>query len=138
MKKILILLVLVLCGTSSFAQATDRTHQLVIQVAGNDTMETKMLMKQLRNLREASPATRIEVVCHGPGLDLLMTERSFAPAKVKEFAGKGVTFLACENTMKDRNVDKAQLLPEASTVKAAILHIMERQEDGWSYVKAGF
>ena len=137
MKKLLVLFALFV-STGLLAQQGERQHQLVLQMSSNDTMEVKMLMRQLKNLNEASPTTRIEVVCHGPGLDLLMSERSFAPAKVKEFTAKGIRFLACENTMRDRNVDKAQLLPETSTVPAAIIHIMERQEDGWSYIKAGF
>jgi uncharacterized protein len=136
MKKLLLLLALVL-GTSAFAQ-TERHHRLVMQLASNDTNALKMLMKQLRNLQEASPTTEIEVVCHGPGLDLLVTGKSFKPGKITEFSGKGVRFLACENTMKDRQVERSQLLPEAGTVPVAIIYLMERQEDGWSYVKAGF
>lgn len=43
-------------------------------------------------------------------------------------------------TMVDtlRNEDPANKLPVAGFVKAGIIHIVERQEDGWSYIKAGF
>ena len=138
MKKLLILFALVLSSISLVAQQTEHQHHLVIQLASGDTLEHKMLMKQLKNLQEASPTTEVEVVCHGPGLDLLVTGHTTMAAKVTEFAGKGVHFLACENTMKDRHVERSQLLPGAGTVSSAIIHIMERQEDGWSYVKAGF
>ena len=33
---------------------------------------------------------------------------------------------------------RAKVLAEAGHVKAGIIHIVERQEDGWSYIKAGF
>jgi intracellular sulfur oxidation DsrE/DsrF family protein len=77
-------------------------------------------------------------MCHGPGMDLLMSDRSVVQAKVKEFAAQGIVFLACENTIKERNLDRAKVLPEAGFVKAGIIHIVERQEQGWSYIKAGF
>ena len=47
-------------------------------------------------------------------------------------------FLACENTIKERNLDRTKVIAEAGYVKAGIIHIVERQEDGWSYIKAGF
>ena len=138
MKKILLLLALLLGTVPMRAQQQAQHHRLMIQLASNDTLELKMLMKQLRNLKEASPTTEIEVVCHGPGLDLLVTGKSYAPAKITEFSSKGIVFLACENTMKDRKIEHSQLLKEAGTVPAAIIHMMERQEQGWSYIKAGF
>jgi uncharacterized protein len=47
-------------------------------------------------------------------------------------------FLACENTIAERKLDRSKIIPEAGFVKAGIIHIVERQEDGWSYIKAGF
>jgi uncharacterized protein len=138
MKKLFSILAFLLIGTGLFAQKTEHHHRLVWALSSGDTLEHKMLFKQLKNLKEASPTTEVEVVCFGPGLDLLVNGRSIASGKVTEFAGKGIHFIACENTMKDRKVERSQLLPEAATVPAAIIHIMERQEDGWSYVKAGF
>jgi intracellular sulfur oxidation DsrE/DsrF family protein len=35
-------------------------------------------------------------------------------------------------------LDPSKVLTEAGHVKAGIIHIVERQEDGWSYIKAGF
>lgn len=56
--------------------------------------------------------------------------------KVKEFAAKGIVFLACENTIAERKLDRSMVLPEAGYVEAS--SIVERQEEGWSYIKAGF
>jgi intracellular sulfur oxidation DsrE/DsrF family protein len=40
--------------------------------------------------------------------------------------------------MKERNVSKEQIIPEAGFVKAGILEIVIKQEEGWSYIKSGF
>jgi uncharacterized protein len=138
MKKLFSILAFMLIGAGLFAQQPEHHHRLTWALSSGDTLEHKMLFRQLKNLHDASPTTEVEVVCFGPGLDLLVNGRGIMPAKVTEFAGKGIHFIACENTMKDRKVDRSQLLPEATTVPAAIIHLMERQEAGWSYVKAGF
>ena len=136
--KQLILLVALLIGTGSIAQGGARQHRIIMQLTSGDTLVHKNLMKQFKNMLEAAPTLQVEVVCHGPGMDLLMSDRSIVQGKVKEFAAKGVTFLACDNTIRERELDPAKVLTEAGHVKAGIIHIVERQEDGWSYIKAGF
>ena len=137
MKKLLLLLALVCITANTFAQDSTRHHRIVMQLASGDTLVHKNLMKQLRNMKEAAPTMQLEVVCHGPGMDMLMSDRSIVQEKVKEFAGKGIVFLACENTITERKLDRTMVVPEAGYVKAGIIHIVERQEDGWSYIKAG-
>ena len=137
MKKLLFLLAILL-GTVAFARQTERQHRIIMQLTSGDTLVHKNLMKQFKNMKEAAPTMQIEVVCHGPGMDLLMSDRSIVHAKLKEFAAQGIVFLACENTIKERNLDRSKVIPEAGFVKAGIIHIVERQEDGWSYIKAGF
>lgn len=140
MKKLLLLSLLAL-GLLTTAQAQDapaRQHRIVMQLVSGDTLVHKGLMRQLRNMLEAAPTMQLEVVCHGPGMDLLMSDRSIVADKVKHFSERGIVFLACENTITERKLDRALILPEAGYVKAGIIHIVERQEDGWSYIKAGF
>ncbi|MBK9288118.1 MAG: DsrE family protein [Flavobacteriales bacterium] len=138
MKKLILLLVILIGGSGAMAQDGTRQHRIVMQLTSGDTLVHKNLMKQFRNMKEAAPTMQLEVVCHGPGMDMLMSDRSVVQDKVKEFAAKGIVFLACENTIAERKLDRSMVLPEAGYVKAGIIHIVERQEDGWSYIKAGF
>ncbi len=139
MKKLFVLFSLLLGFLSSVhAQNEARHHLIVMQLVSGDTIVHMGLMRQLRNMKEAAPDMELEVVCHGPGMDMLMSDRSIVADKVKEFSEKGIVFLACENTIKERKLDRARVLPPAGYVQAGIIHIVERQEDGWSYIKAGF
>ena len=139
MKKLILLLVILFAGPfSAMAQDGARQHRIVMQLTSGDTLVHKNLMKQFRNMKEAAPTMQLEVVCHGPGMDMLMSDRSVVQEKIKELAGKGIVFLACENTITERKLDRTKVLPEAGYVKAGIIHIVERQEEGWSYIKAGF
>lgn len=138
MKKLLLLIPLLLATVTVTAQVGARQHRIVMQLTSGDTLVHKNLMKQIKNMKEASPTLQLEVVCHGPGMDMLMGDRSIVQGKLKQFAAQGIAFLACENTIRERNLDPAKVLPEAGHVKAGIIHIVERQEEGWSYIKAGF
>jgi len=82
---------------------------------------------------------QLEVVCYGPGVDLLMKEKTNVAKEIEELQTRfNVKFVACEFTMKRRGIEKAQLLSQVITVPAAVVEISSRQQEGWSYIKAGY
>jgi intracellular sulfur oxidation DsrE/DsrF family protein len=113
-------------------------HKIIFQLSSGDTMSHKALIKQLGNILSVAPDTKIEIVCHGPGLDFLVKDKSVVVAKLGDFKEKGVVFNACEFSMKERNVDKSRIVAEATYVPAGIIAIVSKQEQGWSYIKSGF
>ena len=136
MKKI-ILLALLAFGLNA-AQAQVAEHKIVFQLSVNDTMAHKALMKQLGNILTVAPSTKIEIVCHGPGMEMLMINKSIVKEKIEVFKNKGVVFNACEFSMKERNISKSTIIPSATYVPAGIIEIVSKQEQGWSYIKSGF
>ncbi|MBP9934061.1 MAG: DsrE family protein [Chitinophagaceae bacterium] len=112
--------------------------KIIFQLTTNDTLAHKALMKQLNNMTTVEPTVQIEVVCHGPGLDMLRKDLSTVAPKIAEFTRKGVVFNACQFSMKERNVSKEQILETASYVEAGIIYIVRKQRLGWSYIKSGF
>ncbi len=112
-------------------------HKIVFQLTSNDTLAHKALMKQLGNILTLSPTTKLEVVCHGPGLSMLVNQTSIVTERISEFSEKGVDFMACQFSMKERKVAKEELHSNAKIVPGGILEIVQKQEQGWSYIKAG-
>ncbi|MFN0203735.1 MAG: DsrE family protein [Bacteroidia bacterium] len=122
-----------------FAQKKQKQHKIVFQFTNaNDTLQQKAFTRQLQNITTHWPNAKIEVVAYNQGIEYLMTSKSKHAAAIKELKDKGVKFVVCENTMKQRNITKEQLLPEAETVPTGIAELVEKQEQGWSYVKGGF
>ena len=113
-------------------------HRIVFQLSTADTLAHKALMKQIRNITSVAPDTKIEVVCHGPGLNVLVKDKTTVQVSIQALQNPNITFVACEFSMKERNVSKEQIIPEAGFVKAGILEIVIKQEAGWSYIKSGF
>lgn len=132
------LIVFNISAKSSKSKSKESVHKIVFQLTTNDTLAHKSLMKQLNNITSVAPTTKIEVVCHGPGLDMLVSDKTIVLEKIKQLKAIGVNFIACEFSMKERNVPIEKIIPEAGFVKAGIIEIVTKQEQGWSYIKSGF
>jgi intracellular sulfur oxidation DsrE/DsrF family protein len=115
-----------------------KPHRIIFQMVSGDTLSHKALMKQLQNITSVAPTTQIEVVCHGPGLNMLTSDKSVVGSQLNTMIAKGIAFYACEFSMQERKVEKERILPGIGFVRAGIIAIVERQEQGWSYIKAGF
>lgn len=138
--KLLTLLFILSCSGNLFAQQNDgvvdlKKHKIVMQFSSSDSLSQASVVGQVKNIRAALPNAQIEVVCHGPGLDLLQTSKSKAAGQVAEWSSKGVVFAACGNTMKRKNLKKEDLLPSAVVVTSAMVELTLKQEKKWTYVK---
>ena len=112
-------------------------HKIIFQLTSGDTTAHKQLIKQFNNILSVSPTTKIEVVCHGAGLDMLVSGKTIVEDKIKLLAEKGVVFNACEFSIKERKVDRSKIISSTGFVPAGIIAIVSKQEQGWSYIKAG-
>jgi uncharacterized protein len=138
--KLLTVFLVIICSGSLLAQQSDgvidlKKHKIVMQFSNSDSVSQASVVGQVKNIRTAWPNAQIEVVCHGPGLDLLVASKSKAASQVAEWSGKGVVFAACGNTMKRRNLKKEDLLQSGVVVPSAMIELTLKQEKGWAYVK---
>lgn len=125
--------------TASKAQiVSTKKHKIVMQLVSNDTSVYRMLIRQLGNIKKAAPNARVEVVCHGGGIYILDKEKTIYTSEIEEYAKNGVTWVACENTMRERKIPKEKLLSISSTVPSGIFEVVLKQEAGWSYLKIGY
>jgi len=113
-------------------------HKVVIQLSTNDAQQWNFLMMNIKHLKAGwGENVEIEVVAYGPGVDMLMSG-STQKDKVAEFKKQGVSFMACENTMKVRGITKEEILKDAGFVPMGVGELVLKQEQGWGYFKAGF
>jgi uncharacterized protein len=128
------LLALVALAQLSIAQT--KPAKIVFDVTSKDTLVHETVLRHVKGLADTHPDAMLEVVVYGGALPMLLTEKSSEAAKVQELAKlKNISFKACEGTMKRYNVTKAQLLPGVGTVPDAIIEIVQKQGEGWGYIK---
>lgn len=102
-------------------------------------------IKGLRNIRnhlDVAPDTRIVVVTHANGVDLLMegardakSNTEYAPL-VAALKARGVGFEVCEITLKNRSLKKEQFILEATFTPSGVVRVGRLQSrEGFAYLK---
>src|SRR5436305_6605769 len=61
-------------------------------------------LKNVMNILKEAPDTQVEVVCHGAGIGLVEKSRTDHAEAVEALIKKGVKFVACENTMRQKSI----------------------------------
>jgi len=145
MKKILAAIILIILSISFNASSVSAQEsqnetaynnlKIVFQLTSGDTILHQTLMNQLKNYFTVAPDLKVEVVCHGGGLSMLVKNSCVVQKEIKSYIDKGVNFVACEFAMKKRKITKDQLIDGASTVTSGVLEIAKKQQEGWSYIK---
>lgn len=116
---------------------SEEPHRIIFQLTDGDSSTHFKFIRQINNILEAAPNAQIEVVTHGMGIDLLKLINNPFENPLKELKERGVEFVVCENTLRQRNMKKGQFLPLAGFVPSAVLELVIKQEKGWIYIKAG-
>ena len=126
--------------------ADGKPHHIAIQVDQNDPQVMNLALNNvnaiIEHYRAQNEDVDIDVVAYGPGLHMLRADTSPVQDRIKRlkdmvFPGK-IQFSACNNTKQ--GMEKAEghaisILPDATIVPSGVVHLMELQEQGWSYVR---
>lgn len=143
LQKCSLLILAITIGIASWSQTLSNSqpgaHKVVMQLSSNDTLVWKGLMNNLKNMKAGwGDSVEIEVVAHGPGVEMLMSAKTTQLEKIRQFKAMGIGFVVCENTLRERNIPKESIIPESGFVKMGVGEIIMKQEKGWSYIKTGF
>ena len=115
-----------------------QSHRVVIHLNSGDEKVQRAALNNIKNLyNELGPQNlTVELVVHGAGLPLL-TKRgtTFADELTHLKRTYGVNYTACSNTMKTMQVTREDLISEVGDTVPAMVRLMERQEQGWVYIK---
>jgi intracellular sulfur oxidation DsrE/DsrF family protein len=131
---------------SAAAAADGKLHHIAIQIDQNDPQVMNLVLNNATNVieyyRDKNEDVNLDIVAYGPGLHMLRTDTSPVQDRIKRlkdmvFPGK-IQFSACNNTKQ--GMEKAEghaisVVPEATIVPSGVVHLMELQEQGWSYVR---
>lgn len=132
-----VLTIATLTGSIS-ASAQSKAHHVIFAVTSPSDKDWQLTLGNIRNLIHgfAPDAVEIEVVAYGPGIAMVRKSSSVG-AEIDALEKTSVQFVACENSMKRMQITKADLHDGVGTVPSGIVEVVKRQEQGWSYIKAG-
>ena len=129
---------LTLAGVASVAMAQDKVVYHIDQAATQG-------LKGLRNIRnhlDTAPDTKIVVVTHAEGVDMLIegakeekSKMEYAPL-ISALKARGVRFEICEITLKNRSLKKEQFVLDADYTPSGVVRITQLQaREHFAYIK---
>ena len=126
---------------SSLAMTAFAQDKVVYHVDQAATQGIKGL-RNIRNHLDTAPDTKIIVVTHAEGVDMLMegakdekSKTEYAPL-VSALKARGVRFEICEITLKNRSLKKEQFIQEADFTPSGVVRIAQLQSrDNFAYIK---
>lgn len=111
-------------------------HKVVLQVSDADPAKWNLALNNARNIQEdlGKDKVDVEIVAYGPGLSMLKADSKVA-GRLAQALDNDVGLMACENTMRNTKVGRADMYGGIGYVDAGVVHIMKRQREGWAYVR---
>ncbi|MBO0936581.1 DsrE family protein [Fibrella sp. HMF5335] len=119
-------------------QPAAKEHRVVFHLATDDTLVYQMVIRQVNNILNVWPTAKIEVLANSLGISMFRREGSKLEKPVQALTEKGVIFAVCQNSMRAMKLTKDDMLKQATYVPVGVAELVMKQEDGWSYIKAGF
>jgi intracellular sulfur oxidation DsrE/DsrF family protein len=116
---------------------SQETPQVLFHLQSSDTLVHKSVVTQIANLKQEIPTASVLVVCNGPGVEFTLSKNNYINKLVK-LNLNDVKVVACEFTLAQRKISKAQLNQFSGTVSHGIVEIVRKQNEKWLYIKAGF
>ncbi len=131
-------------ATPATAAMKDKVHRVVLHVDDNEAKRMNMVLNNASNVNAYYKAkgeeVQIEIVTYGPGLIMLHAKKSPVKKRIASFSQNfdNISFQACGNThrkMSKKAGKTVKLLPQAKMVPSGVIHLIQRQEEGWSYIR---
>lgn len=69
---------------------------------------------------------------------MLHAQKTTLAAELKSLQARGIQFVACEQTLKQQKIEKSEILSFAGFVPRGLVELIQKQDAGWAYIKAGF
>jgi uncharacterized protein len=123
-----------------------KPHRVLIQVDQNDPAVINLALNNATNIieyyRSKGEEVAVDVVTYGPGLHMLRADTSPVQDRIKQLKSVAfpstIQFSACNITrqgMEKKEGHPIDILSDAVVVPSGVIHLMELQEDGWSYIR---
>src|ERR1700730_14614686 len=116
----------------AFSQQKKGKYRVVFQVSASDPAKWNLALNNARNVQEDLGKEHMQtaMVAYGLVLAMLKAESPVAGGLAGALDGN-VRLIACEITMTNTKLDKADMYGGIAYVHAGVSHIMKRQREGW-------
>jgi intracellular sulfur oxidation DsrE/DsrF family protein len=113
-------------------------ERVIIQVSDGDPKVWNLALNVVDNVKTSYAKRKIDaeiqVVAFGPGIQMLKDDAVVA-TRTRDAMKGGTQMVACENSMGRFKLTKNVMLDNVTYVEAGVVHIIEKQREGWSVIR---
>jgi intracellular sulfur oxidation DsrE/DsrF family protein len=113
-------------------------ERVVIQVSDGDPKVWNLALNVVDNVKSSYAKRKvdaeIQVVAFGPGIQMLKDDAVVA-TRMRDAMKGGTQMVACENSMGRFKLTRNVMLDNVTYVEAGVVHIIEKQHEGWSVIR---
>ncbi|CAN5351442.1 DsrE family protein [soil metagenome] len=121
---------------SEYTWAQSKPVKIVFDLTSKDTLIHQATLRHVEGMSSAYPDSEFEVVVYGGAISMVLNDKSSVAEGIRSFESNDkVSFKVCAGTMKRYNIDSTALLPGVDMVPDGILEIVNKQSEGWGYIK---
>lgn len=120
-------------GSEASASAASEAQAVVIQANG-DTQDVQRAFHLALNMHEVLAQAKFEIVVYGASVKLLTAFSDEVPL-IQKVLDDGIRIIACGRSLKAAGLKESDLAPGVSAVPFGAVHIVNRQKQGWQYIK---
>jgi uncharacterized protein len=122
---------------------TVKAQDKVAYHVDNAQLQATKMLRNVRNHLDVAPDTKITVVAHADGVDFLMEGAKDEKnpnvdyaALVSALKARGVKFMICEITLKNRNLKRDQFILDADYTPSGVALLGQLQvREKFAYIK---
>ena len=123
---------------------TGATRRIMLHVSTDDEYRLNHMLEETERLletgRENGERLRVEILANGPGLKLVKKSAGPAGQRLQRLQQRydNLTVAACAQTLERLRAEKGielELNPGTTLVKSALGEVLERQRQGWTYIR---
>jgi intracellular sulfur oxidation DsrE/DsrF family protein len=138
MKCILSFLLGLMTCTSLSAQSPAATPlKAVFDLASADTTDLSTALRQINNARREVPNMEITLVIHGGAVFHFLKEAPAFQERIAAAKKQGIGLAVCNNSLRRNNIEADRVKAEATIVPSAVVELIRKQAEGWSYIRVG-
>nr|WP_229580667.1 DsrE family protein [Persicitalea jodogahamensis] len=118
------------------AVADKKSYKVVYQLNSDDEKVIKGTLKNIANALDdprLKGKLEVELVAHGGGVTVFKKNQPYE-AQLKALQDRGVILAECENTMRERKIERSELFDFISYVPSGNGEIIIRQQQGWAVI----
>jgi len=111
-------------------------QKVIFQVSDADPKKWNLTLNNASNVQEdlGKGNAEIEIVAYGPGIGMLKFD-SEVSGRIAEALKSGVKVVACENTMRNAKISRADMMNGIDYVGAGVVELMNKQREGYAYIR---